>query len=38
MICGRCSAMNHLDDPAFLEALLRAIAGRDDAPIHRLLA
>ncbi len=36
-ICGRCSAMRHLEPPDWREALLKAIATRDDGYIDRLI-
>jgi hypothetical protein len=37
LICGRCSAMDHLRMPGLTEALLRAIAVRSEQPIEDLL-
>lgn len=37
-ICGRCVAMDHMGAAGGLrDAMLEAIASRDDAPIERLL-
>lgn len=37
LICGRCTAMEHLRDPTLLELVLMAVATRDDTKLYDAL-
>jgi len=37
MMCGRCIANDHHLEPKVVDALLLAIASRDDAPLGAIL-